>query len=359
MSTKSIIINEDHFKIKKQNKTPKKQLGTIKFKKPLKNKTVSRDKILNFIRQQQNKKPATNGDDRGETTQNISTVGDGVFNETLNFFNQLKDNNAPIPTQVIAPTNNVVSTASRFRNIPFSVSSFSKRTIASPATDEVVHSLANNTIKSNNYTLKTYPSTNNQLFEPKLFDVMSAILPPIQLAPVPLYGVLKNGKLPTYRQHMQRLQSLFPQKPTHTELIHQNNGVSETTHNKPRNGNNNHNNIPPSTSSTDKKVKLEFKKQKKTIRRTFRVGRSKHQHNIGVIINNKTIRNECSTKKHLLKQTSINDVKQFLLKKGLIKIGTTAPNDVLRKMYETANLICGDVHNHNSDILLHNYFNNA
>ena len=107
------------------------------------------------------------------------------------------------------------------------------------------------------------------------------------------------------------------------------------------------------------KVKLEFKKQKKTIRRTFRVGRSKHQHNIGVIINNKTIRNECSTKKHLLKQTSINDVKQFLLKKGLIKIGTTAPNDVLRKMYETANLICGDVHNHNSDILLHNYFNNA
>jgi hypothetical protein len=57
-----------------------------------------------------------------------------------------------------------------------------------------------------------------------------------------------------------------------------------------------------------------------------------------------------------LKQTPIKDVKQFLLNKGFIKVGSVAPNDVLRKMYESVSLICGDVQNHNNEILLHNYF---
>lgn len=336
MTTKSISINEDHFKLKHiKPKTQKlggaRGSGVIRFKKPLKNKTVSRDKILNFIRQKQNEKPATNDGVKNEGGGNTTPLNSTALGGALEFFSELKTTAVPTTT----------------------------------------------TPKSHNQTLKTYSSpigsvggvggvgggvvAHNQLFKQNTFNVDTVLLPPIQLAPVPLYGVLKGGKLPTYRQYVQRLQSSFPQKPPHRGLIHQNKSIVSD---EPRIGvDNNHITTPfPITTETQiphKKVNLDYKKQKKTIRRTFRVGRSKHQRNIGVIINNKTIRNECSTKKHLLKQTTINEVKQFLLKKGLIKIGTTAPNDVLRKMYETANLICGDVHNHNSDILLHNYFNNA
>jgi hypothetical protein len=76
-----------------------------------------------------------------------------------------------------------------------------------------------------------------------------------------------------------------------------------------------------------------------------------------VLVSNKTIRKNITTKKTLLQQTSIQDIKKFLIKKGFIKVGSIAPNDVLRKMYETVNMMCGDVQNHNPDNLLYNYFN--
>jgi hypothetical protein len=55
--------------------------------------------------------------------------------------------------------------------------------------------------------------------------------------------------------------------------------------------------------------------------------------------------------------TPIEDVKKQLIKSGLIKIGSSAPNDVLRKMFETTQLLCGDIQNHNPDNLLHNFMN--
>ena len=58
-------------------------------------------------------------------------------------------------------------------------------------------------------------------------------------------------------------------------------------------------------------------------------------------------------------QVPINEIKRYLIKHGFIKIGTTAPNDVLRKMYESAMLICGEVKNHNPDNLLYNYLNGS
>lgn len=98
-------------------------------------------------------------------------------------------------------------------------------------------------------------------------------------------------------------------------------------------------------------------KRKKISRRTYKVGKSKIFPRISVLISNRTIRNNITTKKQLLQQAPLIDVRKFLIKKGLIKIGSSAPNDVLRKMYEDVTLICGDVQNHNPDNLLYNYIN--
>lgn len=102
---------------------------------------------------------------------------------------------------------------------------------------------------------------------------------------------------------------------------------------------------------------MKFPKQKRTVRRTFKIGKSKTLPKISVLISNKTIRNQISTKAQELKQTPIQEVRRFLTKKGFIRVGSDAPNDVLRKMYESAVLICGDVQNHNPDNLLYNFFN--
>ena len=78
---------------------------------------------------------------------------------------------------------------------------------------------------------------------------------------------------------------------------------------------------------------------------------------ISVLVSNKTLRNNTATKKQLLKQTPILDIKRYLIRHGFIKIGSICPDDLMRKMYESAVLICGEVQNHNADNLLHNYLN--
>ena len=99
------------------------------------------------------------------------------------------------------------------------------------------------------------------------------------------------------------------------------------------------------------------KKYKKLLRRTYRVGRDKYRPQVGVLLPNKTIRTNVTTKSYLLKQTPIDEIRKTLVKKGFIKAGSSAPNDVLRKIYESIQLIDGDVNNHNPDYLLHNFFN--
>jgi hypothetical protein len=108
---------------------------------------------------------------------------------------------------------------------------------------------------------------------------------------------------------------------------------------------------------TNLKPKIKYPKQRRTIRKTYRLGKSKIHPKITVLVSNRTLRNNITTKSQLLKQTSIPEIKRFLIKKGFIKVGSSAPNDVLRKMYESASLICGEVQNHNPENLLYNYFN--
>jgi hypothetical protein len=100
-------------------------------------------------------------------------------------------------------------------------------------------------------------------------------------------------------------------------------------------------------------------RRRKTMRRTYKIGKSKHAPKVSVLISNRTIRNQISNKLQVLKQTPIHDIKKYLIKNGFIKVGSIAPNDVLRKLYETAMLACGEIHNYNPDNLVYNYFNNT
>ena len=224
----------------------------------------------------------------------------------------------------------------------------------------------------------------------------------------PKYGCLKNGKLPTYRNYMNKTRSnqptpiqiqssgyleipssspidpttpqfLPPPQPPHPFYIETKSPYIQTPSNpiietKPL--------LSPSSSSsssfmntpmieTIKQISnhpsqnppiinpkyIKPTKQKRTIRRTFRVGKSKTFPRVSVLISNKTIRNNIITQTQMIKKTPIQDIKRFLVKHGFIKIGSNTPNDILRKMYESATLICGEVYNHNKENLLYNFIN--
>ena len=185
-----------------------------------------------------------------------------------------------------------------------------------------------------------------------------AIDPSLQIKP-PQYGCLKNGTLPTYRVWKNQTQKAHTRPPV------------------PRNKME----IPPSPIQMNYETRLRDKikemseiqqhqkmkkqekiykkprKQRRIMRRTFRIGKSKAYPRISVLVSNKTLRNQANLKKTELKETPINEVKQYLKQQGFIKVGTSTPNNVLREMYESACMICGELKNYSPENLLYNYFN--
>lgn len=112
--------------------------------------------------------------------------------------------------------------------------------------------------------------------------------------------------------------------------------------------------IKTSNEATEKN-KIRYGKRKKTIRRTYKLGKSRVTPKVSVLVSNKTVRKNISTKTEKLKQIPIDEIRAVLIKKGFIKVGSLATNDVLRKMYESMLLVCGEVENHNPENMLYNY----
>jgi hypothetical protein len=211
-----------------------------------------------------------------------------------------------------------------------------------------------------NVTLKQYPVIPHSIIDENVAiippeNVFDAIVPPIfQSEPLinlakPNYGCLKGGTLPTYRAWKAQTQK---NTGIDAPLTLEQNRAELRQFLKKRKD--------EKHKVAKAKTPIELKKhQKRTMRRTFRVGKSKVYSRVGVLVSNRTIRNQIQSQCQALKETPIEDVKKYLVKHGFIRVGSSTPYDVLRKIYESAMLMCGEIKNHNPDNLLFNYLNNG
>jgi len=90
------------------------------------------------------------------------------------------------------------------------------------------------------------------------------------------------------------------------------------------------------------------------ITKKIKVGKNKRTKSVDVLIENIHTRKLNKDKFQLLKKTNITTIKNYLKNRQLIKVGSNAPNTLIRYMYENIKE-CGDVINDNKNNLIHNF----
>ena len=327
---RTIQINPDFLKLSRGNRKsrrndPNKPIK-IKTEKPKTNVSTLRKNILNMIRKRQEHKPPT------DPVQKFQSE----FDDSLDFLSSLQKHKKEPNNQTLRRTSQI-------------------------------------------------PHSHLSEHEVPIPNVQVPQTSPIFLKPN--YGCLKNGTLPTYRVWKNKTQknpivfnphivhNMAQNSPNMLNILPQNSLGMPNSSMPNSSMSNSSMSIDPQYAklkndirelSRIEQFKLEpFKpvniarcrRKRITKRREFTIGKLKTQPIISVLVSNKTLRAERSLLSQELKQSPIQEVKKYLLKRGFIKVGTSCPTDVLRKMYESAKLIGGEIQNHNSENMLHNYFN--
>jgi hypothetical protein len=195
----------------------------------------------------------------------------------------------------------------------------------------------------------------------------------------PKFGCLKNGVLPTYSNDQKMIKnprsdamnqqnnSNIMVKPiinisNTTPLTNKDNGLKTflnmgtPSHTSSHTSSSTHTQYSTNSNETDGGSQSTKRySNTKILRRTHRLGKSNKDRKVGVLISNKTIRNQITNKMKQINQIPIGDIKKYLIKKGLIRVGSIAPNDILREMYRSVVMLCGDLQNHNTQNIMYNY----
>jgi hypothetical protein len=88
----------------------------------------------------------------------------------------------------------------------------------------------------------------------------------------------------------------------------------------------------------------------------YTLGKKNGSKHVGLLIKNRDTQKKIRQEVTKLKEQPIQDVKNYLRNKNLIKLGSQAPNDVLRKLYEDS-ILAGEIINNNANNLVYNFNN--
>jgi hypothetical protein len=92
---------------------------------------------------------------------------------------------------------------------------------------------------------------------------------------------------------------------------------------------------------------------KQTTLRKYVLGKSSNKRTVSILIKDKNTHKKILNAQREIKKKDLPSIKKYLHSHNLIMVGSNAPTDVIRKIYESA-MLAGEITNNNKDIMLHN-----
>lgn len=339
---KPITINPDLFKVgggtKKErpshNKTQK--ISTIKNNiQPNKLKRDLLQKIKNYKQKEKNsnenveRKGIQNNSNNANNTEkkgiykNLDTTENNEFQnefmKSLNFLQQLSQKGRNKTMKANRPLINIDMPD----NLKENNDSESKLTITNKENGDVPYGCLKNGSKPTFRQWKNYTVKNTTYKEPQLVN-LPVKSEPINSVQDNQLNIIENNELPN---EIKREVS---------QVI--NNSID---HNQNQNTYSNSNSNNGYISTKTKTIKYHLGKKNRKV---------------SILIKNAATRKKINAEHNKIKRSSVLEMKNYLRKHNLLKAGSEAPNDVIRKLYEQC-LLSGNINNTNKDNLLHNYLN--
>jgi hypothetical protein len=202
----------------------------------------------------------------------------------------------------------------------------------------------------------------------------------ISLNSEPVWGCLKNGSKPTFRtlhnpnNTTLKAVSAMPftdtaaaaasaaaAAATDNEISTATNDAIDTTYGtrKQRLDEYKRDHVQTSIKNQQPNIKIRETKQQ-IITKKYKLGKYTNKNGpvIGVLIKNRQTQYNVEKKRNEMKHIPLHTIKARLHKKNLLKVGSIAPPDVLRELYETA-VFAGDIEYENEGTLLHNFLTSS
>ncbi len=346
MSTKTIQVNRDYLSLSGKTRRSK---GNSKKEKKERPKTLVkpnkvRKEFIKKIQAFQERRKKENAKVQDEDIEKGAEEFDDEFNKSLNFLHDLS-------SKTVQRKKNKNRTRRKKRerdtetNVNVSLEIPENLGIKSPVVPIINTPVSVPKEKNDSEKVNT-TSIVQELPVPKSTGVS------VVIKPQPPYSNLKGTVKPTYREWMKTRKRELGRpegKPTISiqgDKIKYNSDRAEklAAIKKARKKKN-----PPK-----KRPMIKSKRITRTVK--HKLGRGENEKKVSVLIKNRETRKLVQKEKSKLASVSIVEIKRELRKRNLIKSGTRAPNDVLRKLYEQM-ILTGDVTNKNAEVLMHNYVN--
>jgi len=394
MSKKTIDINPDLFSVgKTRKKREKKEKPT---NVPLISPNVLKNKLLKRIKEhkireteglENNKKKLSEPSNNSNSKPNLIDLEEYTdeFNDSINYLQTLSKQKKDNEQKAINEANKLRLKAELERKTVKNYQSLlsNSNLVASPTV------LSNTNLPHVNIDL---PKELEEISVPIIIqpqDQPVILARPYNIDNTVPYGCLKGGVKPSYKDWNRTQKNMIVTDPKLSVVINSNMTERENRLNKLKskikeknnivgventttlgsvtpkiennavnvtnntNNTNNINNVSTTPVITGGQETPNKQILKRTIRKKYTLGKTKNNRSVGILIKDRNTRKQVLTAQRELKKKSINDIKTYLKDHNLIKVGSNAPNDVIRKMYE-ASMLAGEITNSNSDTLLHN-----